>query len=191
MTAPEPGARGERGVYQKFRVERTDGSSAPGAKHDGCEYFVLDLTHDPFAEPALAAYARACTAKYPALARDLWAKLAAVPPSAPAVEVRRIWSDDQGETPGRWLYYTDLTPPLLGYATPAEALKAHAAAVARPAGGDTVLPAPQEQQAAYGRRKLRYDEAMQAWRDGGKVGPPPPHPVPPHTPGWGASEVVP
>lgn len=25
------------GLYAKFRVERTDGTSEPGAKHDGCE----------------------------------------------------------------------------------------------------------------------------------------------------------
>lgn len=34
----------KRGLYSKFKVERTDGSSAPGEKHDACEYFVLDLT---------------------------------------------------------------------------------------------------------------------------------------------------
>lgn len=45
-----------KGLYAKFQVERTDGRSAPGEKHDGCEYFVLDLTHDPHAIPALKAY---------------------------------------------------------------------------------------------------------------------------------------
>lgn len=64
-----------RGVYEKFRVERTDGKSAPGQKHDGCDYFVLDLTHDKFADAALRAYAEACRAEYPDLARDLLAKL--------------------------------------------------------------------------------------------------------------------
>jgi hypothetical protein len=66
-----------RGLYGKFRVERTDGSSAPGEKHAGCDYFTLDLTHDPFAAPAIAAYADACAAEYPSLARDLRAKLCA------------------------------------------------------------------------------------------------------------------
>lgn len=65
-----------RGLFQKFYVERTDGTSAAGRKHDGCDYFVLDLTHDPFALPALAAYAKACRSKYPALAKDLDAKVA-------------------------------------------------------------------------------------------------------------------
>ncbi len=45
-----------KGLYEKFRVERTDGRSEPGEKHEGCEYFVLDLDHDPHAIPALKAY---------------------------------------------------------------------------------------------------------------------------------------
>jgi hypothetical protein len=61
----------ETGLIDKFRVQRTDGSDAPGQKHDGCAYFVLDLTHDPHAIPALATYARSCAADYPALAKDL------------------------------------------------------------------------------------------------------------------------
>lgn len=61
----------ERGLYQKFSVERLDGSSVPGQKHDGCVYFVLDITHDPFAIPALWAYAEACQREYPKLAKDL------------------------------------------------------------------------------------------------------------------------
>lgn len=60
-----------RGLYEKFKVSRTDGSSKPGRKHDGCEYFVLDLTHDEFALPSLIAYARACRKKFPLLAKDL------------------------------------------------------------------------------------------------------------------------
>lgn len=61
-----------RGLYNKFRsIERTDGTSAPGEKHDGCAYFVLDLTHDPYAVPALTRYAEACEQEYPALAADL------------------------------------------------------------------------------------------------------------------------
>jgi hypothetical protein len=68
--AAQPGKR-TAGLYNKFRVERTDGKSAPGQKHDGCEYFVLDLDHDVFAIPALDAYADACEGEYPALAKDL------------------------------------------------------------------------------------------------------------------------
>lgn len=63
------------GLYRKFRVERTDGNGAiVGDKHRGCEYFVLDLTHDKFALPAILAYAEACGNEYPALAVDLYQK---------------------------------------------------------------------------------------------------------------------
>lgn len=64
-----------RGLYAKFNVSRTDGTSAPGGKHDGCDYFVLDLTHDPFALPALIAYERACRDHYPVLTADLREKI--------------------------------------------------------------------------------------------------------------------
>ena len=60
-----------KGIYDKFRVERRDGSDAPGGKHDGCVYFVLDLIHDKHAFPALLAYADSCEAEYPLLAADL------------------------------------------------------------------------------------------------------------------------
>jgi len=46
----------DRGLYKKFNVTRTDGESRPGGKHDGCSYFVLDLTHDPFARDAALQY---------------------------------------------------------------------------------------------------------------------------------------
>lgn len=63
-----------RGLFGKFFVSRVDGSGGIGRKHDGCDYFVLDLTHDRHAGPAIAAYADACEAEYPHLARDLRAK---------------------------------------------------------------------------------------------------------------------
>jgi len=59
------------GAYEKFVVERTDGSHLPGGKHCGCQYFVLDVTHDPLAKVALKAYARACAKAYPQLSKDL------------------------------------------------------------------------------------------------------------------------
>lgn len=65
-----------RGFYDKFNVDRIDGTDSRGEKHEGCEYFVLDLTHDPFAWPALRAYADACREEYPLLATDLEKKLA-------------------------------------------------------------------------------------------------------------------
>ena len=64
-------------IFNKFRVERTDGKSAPGEKHDGCFYFVLDLDHDPHARPAIAAYADACERTHPTLAADLRKRLQA------------------------------------------------------------------------------------------------------------------
>ncbi|MDE3244478.1 MAG: hypothetical protein KGN80_00210 [Acidobacteriota bacterium] len=61
----------EKGLYRKFEVRRTDGSSEPGGKHENCRYFVLDLDHDPHAASALDAYAWSCRKDYPALANDL------------------------------------------------------------------------------------------------------------------------
>lgn len=61
----------EQGVFRKFDVRRTDGSSEPGGKHHGCEYFVLDVDHDPAAHAALAAYADAIEATHPVLAADM------------------------------------------------------------------------------------------------------------------------
>jgi hypothetical protein len=67
----------ERGLYEKFSVTRTDGQSAPGGKHFGCEYFVLDLDHDTYAYEALLAYVESCRHTYPELAKDLNEKLKA------------------------------------------------------------------------------------------------------------------
>lgn len=63
------------GLYAKFHVERTDGRDGPGDKHDGCDYFVLDLDHDPYARAALKEYMFACAVDYPELAADLSRKL--------------------------------------------------------------------------------------------------------------------
>ena len=60
-----------RGIYHKFNVQRVDGRDAPGEKHEDCFYFVLDVTHDPFALGALETYAQACEKEYPGLAYDL------------------------------------------------------------------------------------------------------------------------
>lgn len=59
------------GIYRKYTVRRVDGSSEIGAKHQFCEFFVLDWSHDPFAIPAARAYADACESNLPALAADL------------------------------------------------------------------------------------------------------------------------
>lgn len=68
-------ARAATGLYEKYTVRRNDGSDGPGGKHEGCRYFVLDMTHDKFAAVALAAYAAACQHDRPQLALDLskWA----------------------------------------------------------------------------------------------------------------------
>lgn len=58
-------------IYQKFDVRRVDGRDAPGEKHFGCRYFVLDLTHDPYARIAALAYADACAASHPVLSIEL------------------------------------------------------------------------------------------------------------------------
>ena len=60
------------GIFRKFNVERTDGTDRkPGDKHFNCVYFVLDISHDKFAGPALMAYADACEKELPELARDV------------------------------------------------------------------------------------------------------------------------
>lgn len=66
----------EKGLYDKFTVTRTDGSSEEGGKHYNCRYFVLDLDHDPHAKAALLAYADSCEAEYSVLAVEIREALA-------------------------------------------------------------------------------------------------------------------
>lgn len=61
----------ERGVYSKYYVERVDGTSGVGEKHENCWYWVLDIEHDEFSIHALKAYIDACTEKFPLLAKQL------------------------------------------------------------------------------------------------------------------------
>lgn len=72
----------QQGLFRKFVVQRVDGSDAPGGKHHGCEYFVLDVDHDPHAKAALQAYAVACELSHPDLSNDL--------------RERHGWNYDQG-----------------------------------------------------------------------------------------------
>lgn len=58
----------ERGLYRKYHVERLNDHEG---KHAKCQFFVLDLNHDPFARAALLAYAGACADEYPVLSDDL------------------------------------------------------------------------------------------------------------------------
>ena len=69
----------QRGLYRKYDVRRTDGSSDKGRKHERCAYYVLDLEHDEFAIPALKAYAKACRKEFPALADDIDRIIATAP----------------------------------------------------------------------------------------------------------------
>lgn len=60
----------QSGLEDRYTVHRkhdTDG------KHAECEYFVLDLTHDPIARRSLLAYASTAQAEeFEALSRDLF-----------------------------------------------------------------------------------------------------------------------
>lgn len=58
----------EHGLYRKYEVRRLHDAEG---KHTDCEYFVLDWKHDPFAIPAALAYADACAATHPQLAKSL------------------------------------------------------------------------------------------------------------------------
>ncbi len=60
------------GLDDRYSVRRTDGRSGEGEKHHGCEYFVMDLTHDRYAMSAIEQYAIACKSEYPKLAEDLF-----------------------------------------------------------------------------------------------------------------------
>lgn len=71
-----------RGMYNRYYVNRVDGQDSFGFKHHGCKLFVLDLNHDEYARVAALAYAAACERDYPLLARDL--RLHAERKAAPA-----------------------------------------------------------------------------------------------------------
>ena len=60
-----------RGIYEKYVVQRTDGATESGRKHEHCHHFVLDVAHDPLAVPCMSLYADICETSYPQLARDL------------------------------------------------------------------------------------------------------------------------
>lgn len=85
-----------RGLYRKYDVRRTDGSSGPGGKHEECEYFVLDLDHDEHAVAALEAYAASCEATHPALSRDLRQRLPGLRMRASYLTSQRRSKDPKG-----------------------------------------------------------------------------------------------
>lgn len=82
-----------RGLYNKFMVVRVDGQSAEGGQHEKCDYFVLDLTHDKHALPALVAYSQSCHTEYPKLSADLARLVVSIEAEREAEENRRTaWS---------------------------------------------------------------------------------------------------
>lgn len=90
----------QRGLTGKFGVWRTDGADMPGGKHHGCDYFVLDLTHDHAAVVAVLAYADAVAETRPRL----------------AVEIRVRYG-----TRGGWV--EEVQAKRMGVPTPSEALQ--------------------------------------------------------------------
>lgn len=90
-----------RGIYRKFKIERTDGSSGPGGKHEECAYFVLDLKHDKFSRDALRAYMGACRREFPALAEDIAAMLLSGDLDADANDAMRHDADGDGRKEAR------------------------------------------------------------------------------------------
>jgi hypothetical protein len=80
----------EQGLYEKYRVSRTDGSSEPGGKHHGCNHFVLDVDHDPHATAALIAYAAAIESTHPALAADMRRQYRLAAPARQVVPVATV-----------------------------------------------------------------------------------------------------
>lgn len=61
----------QQGMFRKFDVRRVDSSDAPGGKHYGCRYFVLDLDHDAYAPAAMRTYAAECKVTHSQLAADI------------------------------------------------------------------------------------------------------------------------
>jgi hypothetical protein len=90
----------DRGFYHKFIVRRVDETDGPGRKHEGCEYFVLDLTHDKHAPAALRTYAESCQDEYPMLAADLREKVGGWRP--PAMQDREDGLEVLAFHRGKW-----------------------------------------------------------------------------------------
>lgn len=59
----------QTGLYSKYLVDRLND---PDGKHNACDFFVLDLKHDPIARGAALAYAEVARVMgYEQLANDL------------------------------------------------------------------------------------------------------------------------
>lgn len=102
-TEPAP-PEDEEGIYPKYEVSRTDGRDLPGEKHHDCDLFVLDLTHDQAAIPAMLAYAEACAVTRPTLSRELSEKYGQPSPAEPTSTIsdedlaRELWKAYQEST---------------------------------------------------------------------------------------------
>ena len=92
----------QQGLFRKFDVRRTDGSDAPGGKHHGCEYFVLDVGHDAAAPAALAAYADAIEVTHPTLAADMRSRYGLQPKAAQQEPVAQWQKRHPLRTDGKW-----------------------------------------------------------------------------------------
>lgn len=64
----------KQGLFRKYEVKRIDGTDQGSGKHAGCEYFVLDISHDRHARAALTAYALSALGTNCNLARDMAAR---------------------------------------------------------------------------------------------------------------------
>jgi hypothetical protein len=121
-----------QGLFRKFDVRRTDGSDKPGGKHAGCEYFVLDVDHDPHARAALTAYAEAVKATHPMLAADMRERYGLGAPRVPsltftapeAVDLLEMFGGEAGSVTVRRLAEGQGCPPEDG-STPPAGLYAH------------------------------------------------------------------
>jgi hypothetical protein len=58
-------------LQQKYWVDRIDERDRCGGDRVDSKYFVLDYVHDPYAIPALEAYAVACSDEFPNLSEEL------------------------------------------------------------------------------------------------------------------------
>ncbi len=55
----------------KYQVTRTWNHTDPTKQEEECEYFVLDVTHDPNSKAALVAYVDSCCKTHPQLAESI------------------------------------------------------------------------------------------------------------------------
>lgn len=89
MTA-DKATKSPKGVYRKYLVKRLRDREG---KHRRCEYFVLDLDHDPHAAAALLAYANSCDEEHPELAADLRSRIVVHHSGVPMIAPRGMWKN--------------------------------------------------------------------------------------------------